>query len=252
MTLRSRLGLACALLLGAGSAHAQPAPKALTAEEAEAARRAEETGPAPDPLAEAPRAVWLAADLAFTRADLGLLHDGLAFDRTGANGLRYGVSGGVRLGAWRFGLRWRITDTTQFTLWTIGLEAGYVVKLRPASRLPAPILSAHLGYVFDEELQRSLFKGHLPPGNVIPPDVDTKGIRLGVDAQAAWFAQPWLRVGPFVGVDATYLFRARSPAPQSIYGPVDTTGDALYSRTGHGLGLDVNAGLRGSFDIGFR
>lgn len=248
MTFQSRLGLAGVLLLLAGTAHAQPAPKVLTPEEAEAARRADEVGAVPAPAADAPRAIWFAGDLAFTRADLGLLHDGLAFDRTGANGLRYGVSGGVRFGQWRLGLRWRITDTTQFTLWTFGLEAGYILKLQKVT----PILSAHLGYVFDEELQRSLFKSHLPPGNVIPPDVDTKGIRLGVDAQAAWPVQPWLRVGPFVGVDATYLFRARSPAPQSIYGPVDTTGDALYSRTGHGLGLDVNVGLRGSFDIGFR
>lgn len=223
-------------------------PEPLPPDEAEAARRAEEVGPARDPNEEAARAIYVSGDIAYTRSDLGLIHDGLDFDRTGANGVLYGLAAGVRLKQWRFGLRWRVHDTTQFTLWSFALQAGYALKMRPVT----PIFSAHLGYVFDQELQGSLFKSKLPDGNFIAPDVDVKGALLGVDVNAAYAVLPWLRVGAFVGADAMLLFRGHAPAPQSIYGPVDTTGDPLYSKAGNSVGLNVNAGFRGSFDIGIR
>jgi len=220
----------------------------LSPADAEAARRAEESRTPEDPNEESARALYLSGDIAFTRSDLGLLHDRLDFDRTGANGELYGLSAGVRLHQWRFGVRWRIYDTTQFTLWSFALQAGYALEMKPVT----PIFSAHLGYVFDERIEGSLFKSKLPDGNFIVPDVDVKGMLLGVDANAAYAVTRWFRLGAFVGADAMLLFRNHAPAPQSIYGPVDTTGDPLYSRAGNSIGLDLNAGFRGSFDIGIR
>ncbi len=225
----------------------------MTHRDAWADTQAESSGQAPHPEeeeeGEASRAVFFAADVAFTRADLGLIADDLSFDRTGANGTMYGVSGGYRTKNLRFGLRWRVYDTTEFDLWSFAISAGYALPMRPLT----PVFSAHLGYVFDQRLERALFASSLPEGNIIPPNVNVKGVMLGLDVNAAYWLTSFLRVGPFAGVDFMLLHRAKAPLPQNLFGPApEESSLPLYTESGLSLGMNVNVGIRGSFDIGLR
>jgi hypothetical protein len=199
--------------------------------------------------AEADKAVYFSGDLAFTRSDLGLLSDDLAFDKTGANGVMYGVSGGYRTKNLRLGLRWRVNDTTEFSLWSFAVSAGWALPMRPLT----PILSAHLGYVFDQKIEPALIRSSLPPGNIIPPDVDVKGVVLGVDLNAAYWVTTAFRIGPFLGADLMFLHRAKASPAGSMFGPTpDFDVLPLYSESGTGFGLNLNGGIRGAFDIGLR
>ncbi len=200
-----------------------------------------------DDSVEAPKAIFVSAELAFTRSDLAVVLDTTAFDRTSANGVLFGLAGGLRLGDWRFGGRWRTYDTTEFTLWNFAISAGYALKLRPVT----PIFTGYLGYVFDQSIEPALFKTSLPEGTVLPPDVDVKGLLLGADANASYWVTKWFRMGAFLGVDFMFLSRATAPLPQSVYGPSpEVANRELFREGGFGLGLNFNAGFRGSFDIG--
>jgi hypothetical protein len=201
----------------------------------------------PDPETEAKKAIYISGELGVTRSMLGAIVDDLGFDKTAANGPLYGLAGGVRYQNCRLGLRWRVHDTTEFTLWTLALQAGYALPWRPIS----PIFSAHVGYVFDQSVQPGLFRSALPVGNVLPPNVDLRGAILGLDVNASYWVTKFLRVGAFVGIDAMYLHRSKAPPPQSLFGPTpELAGHPLYADSGDGLGLNVNLGLRGAFDIG--
>ena len=57
--------------------------------------------------------------------ELAAIVDDSDLDRTHANGGLYGLSAGLRLRDVRFGFRWRVYDTTEFTLWTLALSAGF-------------------------------------------------------------------------------------------------------------------------------
>ena len=141
------------------------------------------------------------------------------------------------------------SDTTEFTLWTFAVSAGYGLPLRPVT----PVFSAHVGYVFDQSIESGLFRNSLPPGNLLPPDIDVKGILAGVDANASSWVTKFLRLGAFIGADLMFLGRAKAPAPQSIFGPApEAPNHPLYSESGSSVGLNVNVGLRGAFDIGFQ
>jgi hypothetical protein len=201
----------------------------------------------PDPETEAKKAIYISGELGITRAMLGAVVNDLGFDETAANGPLYGLAGGLRYERCRFGVRWRVHDTTEFTLWTLALQAGYALPWRPIS----PIFSAHLGYVFDQTVQPGLFRSALPAGNVLPPNVDLRGAILGLDVNASYWVAKSVRVGAFIGIDAMYLHRSKAPPPQSIFGPTpELAGHPLYADSGNGLGLNVNLGLRGAFDIG--
>ncbi len=209
--------------------------------------------PAPEPktfddTVESKKAIYISGDIAFTRSMLGAVSNDLGLDRTGSNGVLYGIAGGLRLEDWRFGARWRVHDTTEFTLWSVAASVGYGLPWRPLS----PIFSAHLGYVFDQSVQAGAFRSSLPVGNVLPPNVDLRGAILGVDANASYWLTKFLRLGAFVGIDAMYLHRSQVGQPQSLFGPTpELAQNPLYAGTGSGVGLNVNAGLRGAFDIGF-
>jgi len=214
---------------------------------AEATARADDPPPAPAAEQEAKKAIYLSGELGATRAMLGALMNDLGFDKTGSNGVLYGLAGGLRYGNCRFGARWRVHDTTEVTLWTLALSTGYALPWRPIS----PIFSAHLGYVFDQTVQPGLFRSALPVGNVLPPNVDLKGAVFGIDVNASYWVTKFLRVGAFLGVDAMYLHREKAPPPQSLFGPTpELAGHPLYAGSGDGIGLNVNLGLRGAFDIG--
>lgn len=198
---------------------------------------------------ESAKAIYFSGDLAITRSDLGALSDNLGFDRTGANGFLYGLSGGLRLKDLRFGMRWRVYDTTEFTLWSFAVSAGYALPFRPLT----PIFSGHVGYVFDQKIQPALFRSSLPEGNVLPPDVDVKGLLLGFDVNASYWITKFLRLGGFIGADLMVLHREKTPFPQSLFGPTpEINAKPLYADSGSGLGLNVSIGLRGAFDIGFQ
>jgi hypothetical protein len=198
---------------------------------------------------EARRAVYISGDLGFTRPDLGLVSDDLGFDKTAANGVLYGLGAGLRMKDTRFGLRWRVHDTTEFTLWAFALSAGYGLPLRPIS----PILSAHVGYVFDQKLNAPLFRSSLPQGNILPPDIDVRGVVAGLDLNASYWVTAFLRVGLFLGADLLFLHRAQSAPAQSIFGPTpELDRNPLYADSGFGVGLTLNAGVRGAFDIGIK
>lgn len=197
---------------------------------------------------EAERAVYFAADLAITRADLGAIVDNTGFDRTGAFGTMWGFSAGYRLKLVRAGLRFRIYDTTQFTLWSIAVSGGYTMPLRPLS----PIFSGHLGYVFSQSLEPSLYPGAIPEGTFLPPKVDVKGVILGADVQASYWVKKWFRVGPFLGIDLMFLDRSKTDVPRSITGapPAEITSHPIYTESGFGLGVNFQLGIRAAFDIG--
>jgi hypothetical protein len=198
---------------------------------------------------EPDKAVFILGDLGFTRADLGAIVDDTGFDRTGANGLQYGVSAGLRNKGFRYGIRWRVYDTTEFSLWSFAAMAGYALPMRPIS----PIFAAHLGYVFDHTLQSGLFRSSLPQGTILDPSVDVKGLMLGLDLSASYWVTNWFRLAPFVDVDFMFLSREQANPPPTLFGPSpETSNIPLYKEAGFGLGLNVNLGVRASFDIGYR
>jgi hypothetical protein len=202
-----------------------------------------------DTRAESAKAIFFSGDLAFTRSDLGGVSDSTGFERTVANGLLYGLSTGLRLKDTRFGARWRVYDTTEFTLWTIALSAGYSLPLRPVT----PIFSAHLGYVFDQKVRPSLFRSSLPPETIIEPDVDVKGLLAGFDVNASYWVTQFFRLGAYIGADLMFLSRERANLPRSNFPyPRETLSNSLYTDSGSSIGLNVNVGIRGAFDIGFK
>lgn len=201
-----------------------------------------------DDKVEAPRAIFLSADFGATRPDLGLGGD-LGFDKTAANGVLYGVAAGYRLRAWRFGLRWRVQDTTEFTLWSFAASAGYAFPLRPLT----PIVSFHLGYTFDQGFEPPVTRSALAQGAVLPPVVDVKGLVGGIDLAASYWVTAWGRLGIFVGADAMFLSRATATMPRSIFGATpEVANHPLYTGSDTSLGLNLNAGIRGAFDIGLK
>lgn len=202
-----------------------------------------------DTSVESKKAIYVSADLAATRSDLGGISDKTGFDRTVANGLLYGFAAGVRLKDLRLGLRWRNYDTTEFQLWSFALSAGYGLPLRPVS----PIFSAHVGYVFDQHVEEALYRKALPPESLIPPNVELKGILAGIDVNASYWVTQFLRLGLFVGADVMFLSREKAPLPQSIVAlPPEVSGHPLYTGSGSSIGLNFNIGLRGAFDIAFK
>ncbi len=201
-----------------------------------------------DDTVESQRAIFVTADLGYTRADLSTLAaSSMAFDTGSANGLLLGLTGGLRQKDWQYGLKYRVYDAASFTLWSFSASVSYALKPRPVT----PIIEGHLGYVFDQSIDRKVFESSLPPGTILPPDVDVKGVILGGEGSANYFLTPWFRAGAFIGLDFMFLSRARAPLPQSTFGPtpeVETL--PLYKDSGFGIGVNINIGLRGSFEIG--
>ena len=229
---------------------AEEAKAAEDAKKAEDAKHAEEEKEKELDLSkESPRAVYFSGDVGVTRSDLGGISDNTGFDRTVANGLMYGLSTGLRLRDLRLGVRWRVYDTTEFALWTFALSAGYGLPLRPVS----PVFSAHVGYVFDQDIQSALFQKSIAPGTVLPPDVDVKGLLAGIDINASYWVTRFVRLGVFIGADLMFLNRSKVAVPYSIFGtPAEYSSLPLYSDSGSAIGLNINAGLRGAFDIAFK
>lgn len=233
---------------GAGTATTEEQQK--KAEEEKAAQKEKpEHHEELDLAKESDKAVYFAGDLGVTRSDLGGISDNTGFDRTVANGLLYGLSAGLRLKDLRLGARWRVYDTTEFALWTFALSAGYSLPLRPVS----PVFSAHVGYVFDQDVQTALFRKSLAPGVVLPPDVDVKGLLAGIDINASYWVTKFVRLGAFIGADLMFLHREKAAVPYSLFGtPAEISGLPLYSESGSSIGLNFNVGLRGAFDIAFK
>jgi hypothetical protein len=228
---------------------AQTEDEARKKAEAEKKSEPEEGSDALDTSVEVKKAIYVSGDVGFTRSDLAAVSDNTGLDRTVANGLLYGLGAGLRLKDLRLGLRWRVYDTTEFQLWSFALSAGYGLPLRPIS----PVFSAHVGYVWDQHIEESLSRRSIPPGTLLPPDVDVRGLLVGVDVNASYWVTRFLRLGVFIGADLMFLSRGKTPLPQSIFGlPPEIASNPLYSETGSAIGLNMNAGLRGAFDIGFK
>lgn len=197
---------------------------------------------------DASHAVYMTFDLAFNRTDLGGFSDTLGLDKTGANGLGYGIGAGVRLKELRIGARFHGASTTEFTLWNVMAEVGYGLPWRPL----APALWLHAGYMFDTGIQRGAFANQLPSGNVVAPDIDVNGLIVGTELTFSYYITKFLRAGPFLGFDALFVHRKQAPLPQSIFPvPAETRDNPLFSGTGSGIGYDVELGLRGAFDIAY-
>ncbi len=224
----------------AASAKAQVETATPAAEEETTAPTAEKK--------EAAHAVYISGDFAFTRADVGGLSDSTGFDKTGANGLAYGFAVGYRVNHFRVGARFHANDTTEFDLWSVMAEVGYGFGFRPIS----PTIHLHGGYVFDTRIDRPVVARSLPQGNLLTPDVDIRGARVGVEVVGNVWLSETVRIGPFVGFDLLFLHRPKVDLPQSIYPTDDATrANPLFSGSGSGTGYIFNAGIRGTFDIGF-
>jgi hypothetical protein len=198
---------------------------------------------------ESKRAVYMAFNLGFVRADVGGITNDLGFDKTGANGLTYAFAAGLRLRDFRFGGRFQTYSTTEFDLWSFMFEVGYGLPIRPLS----PSLYARVGYVWDHRIQPAMIRSSLPPGNVLPPQVDLRGVVVGVEAVGSYWVTKFLRIGPYVGGDLFVLSRPTVDVPRSILGdvPQEIRERPLYNEAGTGLGYALSIGFRGSFDIGF-
>lgn len=259
------LSFVLASATGEGQAFAQQSPSkqeqkdksgaaAGTTEEEQTTEEAKEEAAPPakqavDTSVESPKAIFFSGDFAFTRSDLGAISDSTGFDKTAANGLLYGLSAGLRLKDVRLGARWRVYDTTESTLWTFALSAGYGLPIRPIS----PVFSAHVGYVFDQHIEEALYRRSLPPGTLMPPNIEMRGLLVGVDVNASYWVTQFLRIGAFIGADAMFLHRDQATLPRSIYGiPSEFVSNPLYTGSGSSIGLNLNAGLRGAFDIAFK
>ena len=201
-----------------------------------------------DDTVEAAKAIFVTADLGYTRADLSTIAaSSMAFDSGSANGLLLGLTGGLRLKDWAYGLKYRVYDASTFTLWSFSASVSYALKPRPVT----PIIEGHLGYIFDQSIDRKVFESSLPAGTILPPDVNVKGLLLGGEASANYWLTTWFRAGAFIGLDFMFLSRERAPTPQSTFGPNEEfEAKPLYKESGFGIGLNFNVGLRGSFEIG--
>lgn len=202
-----------------------------------------------DPEKEDAHAITMSFDLGFTRPDLGGFSNGLDFDKTAANGLTYSLAAGLRMRNMRFGARWRVFDTTEFDLWSVMLEAGYTLPLRPVS----PGFVAHLGYVWDQKLQRPVYAGSIPPRTtVLDPDVDLRGMIVGGEVQAMYWLTKFLRAGAYLGFDLLFLGRPTAGLPGTTFPLTDEyRSKPLYNEAGSGLGYALSIGVRGAFDVGF-
>lgn len=230
---------------GAPAPAAAPAASASTAEAPKEEKSDEEKE---KDEKEPPRAIFFSGDIAFTRVDLGGIHDNTGFDRTAANGLLYGFAGGLRLKGLRFGARWRVFETTEYNLWSVAGSIGYGLPIKPLQ----PILSVNAGYVWDQKLNQSVFSSSLPPGTVLPPQVNVNGFLLGVDLNAAYWLTKFLRMGAFIGSDFMFLHRGQAALPASIFPiPEEFRQKPLYTGSGSGIAYTINIGLRGAFDIDF-
>ena len=193
------------------------------------------------------RAIYLSGELGFTRADIGGFSDTFAFDKTVANGLVAGLGIGHRYKALRIGGRFRDASTTEYSLWSIMGEVGFGLPLKPL----APIVFIHAGYIFDEGVERSVVASSLPRSNVLTPNIELNGLVLGAEVYGAYSVTKTLKVGPFLGLDLTFLHRAQPSPPQSLQ-PVDNAGSsALFGDSGSGIGYMLNLGVRVTGDIAF-
>ena len=223
------------------SAPPTPAPAASTPAPAEPA-------PADDATKEDPRAIYLSGELGFTRADIGGFTDTFAFDKTGANGLLAGLGLGYRYKALRIGARFRDASTTEYSLWSLMGEVGFGLPFRPLT----PIIFLRAGYIFDEGVERSLVASSLPRANVLTPNIELDGLVVGAEAYIAYSVTKFFKVGPFIGLDLTFLHRAQPGPPQSLQ-PIDdnTRNNALFGDSGSGVGYMLNLGLRVTGDVAF-
>lgn len=272
------------LVLGAGNASAQAAPpsapaatapakvpqgkggkkddakkdeKPATAESDAAAATAKQSAPdeaekkdAGEAEKESPRAIYFSFDGGFARPDLGGFSNNLAFDKTAANGVTWSVGTGVRLKDVKLGARWRAFDTTEFDFWSVMFEAGYALPLRPVS----PGITAHVGYIWDQKLQRPLFASSLPGSRqtVLDPSFDVTGVIVGAELQAMYWLNKYIRAGGFLGFDMLFLNRSQAGLPGTT-SPVseEIRVKPLYTDSGSGVGYVFSVGLRAAFDIGF-
>ena len=222
-------------------AAATPPPPAPAAAETPPAKPA-------DPDKEDPRAIYLSADIGFIRHDVGGLSNNTGFDKTSANGLLAGFGIGYRFKSLRIGARFRDAATTEFSLWSLMGEIGYGLDFKPI----APVLFVHAGYMFDTGIERPVFASALPRGNILTPNVDLDGLVIGGELGANYLLTKVLRIGPFIGLDFTFLKRAQADLPQSIV-PIDdaTKKNPIFSDSGSGVGYAISIGVRGTGDISF-
>jgi hypothetical protein len=194
------------------------------------------------------RAIYVSVDFGFTRADVGGLSDNTNFDKTGANGIFGGLGIGYRHNNLRIGGRFRDVSTTEFDLWSLMGEIGYGFPLRPIT----PVIFVHGGYMFDSGIQRSVVAKSLPAGNVLTPNLGLDGAVVGAEVLGNIHLSQFLRIGPFIGFDLTWLHRKQVSLPQSIV-PLtdDTKNNPLYSDSGSGVGYVFTLGIRGTGDIAF-
>ena len=248
---------------GTGTGIAQTAPKKTDPKKAEAAPAAPAAPATADPAtAEAStakpaaeeeskdvnRAVYISVDIGFTRADVGGISNNTGFDKTSVNGFFGGVGLGYRYKDLRIGARFRDSDTTEYALWSVMGEVGYGLPFRPVS----PVLFAHAGYMFSNGVERGAIASSLPAGNVLTPQVQLDGLVVGGELVASLWLTKFLRVGPFLGVDFSWLHRSQVALPQSIVPlTADTRNNALYNDSGSGVGYLLSIGIRGTGDIGF-
>lgn len=197
---------------------------------------------------ESPRAVYVSADIAFARVDLGGISDNTGFNKTAANGLLYGLAAGLRFKDLRIGGRWRVHSTTEFDMWSVAGSIGYGLPWRPLS----PVFTAIVGYVWDQKIERGVFSSSLPSGTILAPDVDAKGLLVGLDLNASYWVSHFLRLGAFIGTDFMFLSRQQAQLPSSIF-PIteEFRNKPLYSESGSSIAYTLNIGLRGAFDVGF-
>ena len=190
------------------------------------------------------------AEFGVGRTSLAGFSDSLSFDKFAANGLMYGVGAGVRLGDVRLGARFRSQSTTEFTMWSLLAEAGYGIKLEPLE----PIFLFHVGYSWNQQLERATISSSLPPGNLLKPEVDLHTLVLGAEVNALYSINQAVKVGPFIGFDFLIVKRDQVDLPQSIFAGQTTSGYTnlpLYNEDGHSVGYNLNLGIRGVLDFGF-
>jgi hypothetical protein len=256
-SLASGLRLALPLIAVAVSSLAfEPAAAAAPSRAGATAKEDEESLKPADPAApkaddsekEGLRAVYISGDLGYTRPDVGALSNNTGFDKTAAGGLLAGIGIGYRWRELRFGARFRDTSTTQFNLWSLMGEVGYALPFRPIS----PFIFLHAGYMFDSGIQRSVVQSSLPETNALTPNVHLEGLVVGAELGASYWVTKFLRLGPFVGFDLTFLHRDQVDLPQSILPLSDQTkNNPLFSGSGNGTGYIFSIGIRATGDISF-
>ena len=153
----------------------------------------------------------------------GLL-DGSALGDSGS-GFALGAGAGVRVIFLTIGARFRLNQTSDWNLWTLGGEVGLHL---PYGALE-PSFTLGVGYAALANVGGDAAAG-LDTGAI-----DVAGVDARLGANLDYYINPLLSFGARGSVEVLALWRSSSPQPEAV----SAATAAVYGRDGSGIGIGV-------------